>query len=312
MSKPGRVWVTGASGMLGREVLAELARRGLEAIGTDLEVDIADPVAVRAQLTAIGATCIFNCAAYTRVDDAEREPALARRVNAEGPEILGRAALAQGAALVHISTDYVFAGDASEPYREEMPTQPLGVYGQTKWEGEARLLALAPALTLYLVRTSWLFGPGGKNFVATMLDLLAAREELRVVHDQRGRPTYAPDLAAAALDLAGLGDGLSPHTPGLYHYANTGETTWHELTCRILDRARARGRSVATRVVHAVTTAEFPRPAPRPAYSVLDTGKLQATLGAAPPHWHDALERYLDAIDRGRSPSAMDPSPAQR
>ncbi len=298
------VWVAGASGMLGRAVSAELARRGVEVVGTDLEVDIADAGAVAETLARTGASHVVNCAAYTRVDDAEREEELARRVNAAGPEVLGRAALERGAALVHFSTDYVFAGDGGRPYVEDDPAAPHGAYARTKREGEERLLKLGPGLRLHLVRTSWLFGAGGPNFVATMLGLMATREELRVVADQRGRPTYAPDLAAAALDLAGLGTGGERAPDGCYHFANAGETTWHGFACRILERAAAFGLPVQARVVHPVTTAEFPRPAPRPAYSVLDTTKIAGALGRAPRPWHDALDDYLTALAADRAGGA--------
>ncbi len=290
------VWVAGASGMLGRAVCAELGRRGVEVVGTDLEVDIAEPGAVAAALARTGASHVVNCAAYTRVDDAEREEELARRVNAAGPEVLGRAALERGAALVHFSTDYVFAGDGGRPYVEDDPAAPRGAYARTKREGEERLLALGPGLRLHLVRTSWLFGAGGPNFVGTMLGLMASREELRVVADQRGRPTYAPDLAAAALDLAGLAAGGERAPSGCYHFANAGETTWYDFACRIRERAAALGFPVQARVVHPVTTAEFPRPAPRPAYSVLDTAKITAALARAPRPWHDALDDHLAAL----------------
>lgn len=298
------VWVAGASGMLGRAVGAELARRGFEVVGTDLEVDIADAGAVTETLARTGASHVVNCAAYTRVDDAEREEELARRVNATGPEVLGRAALERGAALVHFSTDYVFAGEGRQPYVEDDPTAPRGAYARTKREGEERLLALGPGLRLHLVRTSWLFGPGGNNFVVTMLGLIASRDELRVVADQHGRPTYAPDLAAAALDLAGLGAGGERAPDGCYHFANAGETTWHGFACQIRERAAALGFPVQARVVHPVTTAEFPRPAPRPAYSVLDTTRIAAALGRSPRPWHEALDEYLTALAAERAGGA--------
>lgn len=277
--------------MLGQAVAAQLRRLGHPFVGTDREVDITDAEAVRVQ--AEGFSHIVNCAAYTAVDAAERDEATAHRVNGEGPENLARAAATTGATLLHVSTDYVFDGEAEAPYGEDAPCAPRSAYGRSKLAGEAALRGFG---RVYVVRTSWLFGPGGPNFVATMIDLMRERETLRVVVDQRGRPTYTRDLAGAMLSLLGLSGPFDPGAaaaPGVYHFANAGETTWHGFAEAILAAGRARGLSLATQEIAAITTAEFPRPAPRPAYSVLDTARLESALGLRPRPFTAALEDYL-------------------
>jgi dTDP-4-dehydrorhamnose reductase len=274
--------------MLGTALRERLEAEGSEYVGSDLDLDITDAQAVRAFAEHERPDLIVNAAAYTRVDDAEREADAAQRVNALGAENLGRAAHAIGAKILHYSTDYVFNGQATTPYEETSPCAPLGVYGRTKHEGEERLMALASrGLSLCIVRTSWLFGEHGPNFVTTMLRLLADKDELRVVDDQRGRPTYAADLAMASLALAQRGSGI-------FHFANEGETTWHGFTVEIRRQCEELGVPIRTRVIHPISTAEFPRPAPRPAYSVLSTSRAAALLGKPPRHFRDALRDYLE------------------
>jgi dTDP-4-dehydrorhamnose reductase len=288
------VWLTGAGGMLGSALRAKLEGAGLRCLATDVNLDIADESAVLAFAKAERPAVIVNSAAYTRVDDAETNEGAAARVNAEGARVLGQAALEVGAKLVHFSTDYVFGGEgASEPYAEDAPTAPQGVYARTKLDGERRVLETASAGGRpYVIRTSWLFGENGPNFVKTMLGLLQTREELRVVSDQHGRPTYTHDLADAALELVGLGSRPAA-APGVYHFANSGATTWHAFTLGIRDACLSRGLPLKVQRILPVTTAEFPRPAPRPAYSVLSTARIEATLGRAPRPWSAALDDYL-------------------
>jgi dTDP-4-dehydrorhamnose reductase len=289
--------------MLGQAFADQLALSGAAVAATDRELDIGDAAVVAQFARAGGFAHIINCAAYTRVDDAETDEAAATAVNASGAGHLAAAAAAIGATLLHVSTDYVFDGRSSTPYLETDRCSPVGVYARSKHAGEVRVLATLPApptsqRRVYVVRTSWLFGAGGSNFVGTMLRLMAEREELRVVADQRGRPTYSQDLANAALALLGLGSGgRGPPPPsGIYHFANRGETTWHGLAQTILDRARALGFALRTRSVRPTSTREFPRPAPRPAYSVLATDKIEAVLGYAPRTWQAALEEHLARV----------------
>jgi dTDP-4-dehydrorhamnose reductase len=289
-----RVWLTGSAGMLGQAVARRLVSLGVDHQGTDREVDVTDPEAVHAQ--ARGFSHIVNCAAYTAVDVAEDDEAAAIGVNALAVDHLGRAAALTGATLLHFSTDYVFDGEAREPYRESSPCAPRGAYGRSKLSGEEALRDLPRC---YVIRTSWLFGAGGQSFVSTMLGLMREREKLRVVADQEGRPTHSRDLAEAALCLIGIAPGKTietPAVPGLYHFANAGATSWHGFALAILEAGLERGLPLVTRDVIPVTTAAFPRPAPRPAYSVLDTSRIEAALGAPPRPWRLALDDYLSEL----------------
>jgi dTDP-4-dehydrorhamnose reductase len=286
-----KIWLLGARGMLGTVLLERLSRLDVATVTSDLELDIADAERVLAFARGERPTLIVNAAAYTRVDDAETHEADAFRANGEGPGNLGAAAASVGARVLHFSTDYVFDGQGSEPYREDAPTAPRGVYARSKLQGEQRLLAACPEGAT-VVRTSWLFGPNGPSFVRTMTQLLAQKEELRVVDDQRGRPTYTVDLADAALSLVGLGHAGAP--PGVYHFANAGAVTWHAFTLAIRDACVRRGLPVKTERILPVTTAEFPRPAPRPAYSVLDTTRVEQALASAPRPFQATLDDYYE------------------
>ncbi|MGW5253426.1 dTDP-4-dehydrorhamnose reductase [Streptomyces sp. NPDC004012] len=274
--------VTGALGLLGQEVRAELAAdpdAEVTALGRD-RLDITDPAAVR---TAVdGHRMVVNCAAWTDVDGAEHSEAAATAVNGTGVRHLARACADTGALLLHISTDYVFPGDARRPYPEDAPTAPVNAYGRSKREGERAVAELLPG-TGYIVRTAWLYGAHGRNFVTTMLDLAARRPTLDVVADQHGQPTWARALARqlAALGRAALA-GRAP--AGIYHGTAAGHTTWHGLareTFRLsgLDPARIRP----------VGSDKFPRPAARPAFGVLGHDNW-ARAGLAPlPSWDDQL-----------------------
>jgi len=290
-----RILVTGAAGMLGSQLLLD-APEGTEAVGTDLAearpgspgvaevgVDLADERATEALFERLGTELagVIHAAAYTAVDRAEEEEELARRVNAVAPEVVAGACARRGLPLVAVSTDFVFDGTATEPYGEDVATSPLGVYGRTKLEGEERARAAHPRGT-FVVRTQWLYGPRGAHFPGTILRLAAERDELRVVDDQRGCPTTTLELAPALWDVLERGE------PGIYHAACEGVCSWYELA-----RATLELRGSATRV-DPCTTAEFPRPAPRPAYSALDCSKLTALRGRPLAGWREALARFLE------------------
>jgi dTDP-4-dehydrorhamnose reductase len=303
-SRARPIWLVGANGMLARALRRRLETAGLELRLSDRELDIGDAGAVLDFAQRETPQLIVNAAAYTRVDDAETDRDAAFRVNAEGPAHLARAAKAVGARLLHFSTDYVFDGNARVPYVESAPTAPQGVYGKSKLLGEERALSELPLAT-FVVRTSWLFGVGGANFVKTMLGLLRTREELRVVDDQRGRPTYTEDLAAAALGLVGL-DGIlrdGEAASGVYHFANSENVTWYGLCLAIRETLSGLGETVKTRRIVPVSTLEFPRPAPRPAYSVLATSKLEGTLKSTPRSYRAALDEYVrEELENERRP----------
>ncbi len=278
-----RCLVLGGTGMLGRRVVAEARSRGWAALGLSREqADVTGAAGDSGLLgwaEAFRPDVVVNCAAHTRVDACETESERAFAVNAAGAAQAAALAERAGAWLVHVSTDYVFDGRGSEPYAEDAPTGPLSVYGQSKLEGECRALAYERSV---VVRTSWLFGPGGPNFVATMVSLIeAGRLPLRVVADQEGCPTYTGFLARALLDLAVL------EASGIVHYRNREPVSWYAFAVAI-----ARLWSGAADVVP-VTTAEFPRPAPRPAYSVLDVGRFERLAGRRVEPWEWGLVETL-------------------
>jgi len=285
-----RLLVTGAAGMVGREVVEAGRGRGWDVVGLGrAELDVADQAAVRATVAAARADAVLNAAAYTRVDEAEADEEAARRANADGPAWLAEACASCGIPLIHISTDYVFDGQARRPYRPDDPAHPLGVYGRTKWEGEQ---AVRERLARHvIVRTSWVYAPHGRNFLRTIAALAREREELAVVGDQHGGPTLAADLAGALLESAAAAVAR-PDVAGTHHFANAGQTTWHGFASAIVEGLAPRGGVVCRRVVP-ISTADRGGPAPRPAYSVLDTTSWTATFGSAPRPWEAALADAL-------------------
>ena len=287
------VWLIGCGGMLGTEAAQKLADAGIDFVGTDREVDITDFDALDAfrQTQKEKITFIINCAAYTAVDKAEDEPALAEKINADGPRMIARVAKRAGARLIHISTDYVFDGAATAPYAEDAPLAPIGVYGRTKAAGEAAVQAETNAF--YILRTAWLYGDAGRNFVSTMIQAMNTRDSLKVVADQYGTPTYAADLAAVIIALirrAGEGAALPA---GIYHVTGLGETNWYEFAKEIQRQAGARGLITHECAIHPCTTAEYPTKAKRPAYSVLCKDKIQTLLGIQLRRWQESLAVFL-------------------
>ena len=271
--------VTGAGGQLGQRVQARLAAAGDEFVAvTRAELDIADPDSVGALLDAHRPAVVINAAAYTKVDDAEAHEADADRVNHIGAKVLAEAVARTGGRLVHVSTDYVFAGDADRPYEITDPTGPRSAYGRTKLAGERAVLAALPDRG-HVVRSAWVYGGPGPNFVDTMLRLEAERDTVDVVTDQIGSPTSAADLAAALVKL-----GRSAVPGGLLHFVNAGQGSWRDLACETFRLAGADPSRVRP-----TDTASFPRPAPRPAWSVLSTTAWTSAGLTAPRPWQDAL-----------------------
>jgi dTDP-4-dehydrorhamnose reductase len=280
--------ITGAGGQLGQRLVARLASSGESFVALSRgELDIADASAVGAALAAHRPAVVINAAAYTKVDDAETHESDADRVNHVGVRVLAEAVARCSARLIHVSTDYVFAGDAERPYEIDDATAPRSAYGRTKLAGERAVLAALPERG-YVVRSAWVYGGPGPNFVDTMLRLEGERETVDVVADQIGSPTSAADLAAALVELA---TGCPP--AGVLHYVNAGQASWYELA-----RETFRLAGADPSRVRPTDTASFPRPAPRPAWSVLSTAAWVAR-GLTPPRpWQDAL---ADVVAERRS-----------
>jgi dTDP-4-dehydrorhamnose reductase len=274
-----RVTVFGASGLLGQALVQELKTEQLTALSSQ-DTDLRDSVRVKQVIRDSHPDWIVVAAAYTDVDGCESNRDLAFAVNCEGAVHVAEAARDVGSRLIVLSTDYVFDGGKRSPYETGDPRNPINVYGESKACAEERLLEILPDVCI--VRTSWLFGLGGKCFPATILKLAASRQEISVVNDQRGCPTYTADLASTLAQLC------HKSARGIVHATNSGDCTWHEFATAIVRISR-----LAT-VVKAVTTADFPRPARRPAYSALSPSSLHA-CGIRMPDWQDALRRYLAA-----------------
>ncbi len=274
-----RIVITGAQGQLGTDLRQTLRDHQLTTL--DLPTfDLTHPDCAQAIVDA-APEVVIHAGAYTDVDGAERNPGLAMAVNAEGTERVASAAAKTGARLIYISTDYVFDGQGTRPYVETDPTNPISVYGESKLAGEQR--ALAGCDNTLVVRTAWLYGRHGKNFVKTMLQLAVERPCLEVVADQHGCPTFSEDLAGMIAKL------VAHPVQGVLHVTNGGHCSWHEFATEII---RLSGREVP---VEPITTADLPRPAKRPAYSVLSSGRLHH-LGFSMPTWQDGLQRFLNAL----------------
>jgi dTDP-4-dehydrorhamnose reductase len=280
--------ITGASGMTGSELLRLAPAQGWTCAGfTRDELDITDSSAVERFVARERPDVVINAAAYTAVDAAEAERELAMAVNGAGAGNVARAAEAAGAAMVHISTDYVFDGESAEPYKPDDPVGPVSAYGESKLAGE---IAVREACEHHaVVRTSWVYSHTGKNFVRTMLGKAAANAEVRVVNDQHGSPTSAADLAAALLGVAWQ-MRQSGVLGGTYHFSNSGTTTWYEFARAIFADA-----GVAAKVIP-VSSDEFRTAACRPAWSILDTTAITSTFGIVPRPWRDALRDTLSRI----------------
>ncbi|HEY2629249.1 MAG TPA: dTDP-4-dehydrorhamnose reductase, partial [Usitatibacter sp.] len=279
-----RVLVTGAGGQVGAETVRALAGRADVVAHDRTTLDLSNPGEITSRIREARPSVIVNAAAYTAVDKAESEPQLARAVNGIAPGIIAAEAKALGALLIHFSTDYVFDGAKREPYVEGDATHPLGVYGATKLEGE-RAVAQSGCAHVTL-RTAWVYGPAGKNFMLTMLRLADKGGPVRVVDDQRGAPTSSAQIARAVVLLLGGGVAVSAGSiertaasSGIYHATASGDTTWHGFATAIFEERARRSKEFRMPQVIPITTAEYPTPAKRPAYSVLSNAKLVETLG---------------------------------
>ena len=286
------IWLVGAGGMLGRQLAHEFAGRKFNFFASDREVDICRRQELQEFARGKNIGWIVNCAAYTAVDRAEGEPEQALAINAEGVENLARLAAELGARLIHFSSDYVFAGDGKEPYRENAQPRPLSRYGWSKWQGEIRLAARLD--TFFLMRISWLYGVYGPNFVHAMLKIFQEQPAARVVNDQFGSPTYASALAENIARLIESGS----ERYGVYHYCDSGAVSWFDFASRIMDLALEFGMIPKRIPLEAVPTSAFPTAAVRPCYSVLDSGKAVRELGFQVHDWQFNLQKFFLEIKR--------------
>jgi dTDP-4-dehydrorhamnose reductase len=278
--------VTGAAGMLGRDLVDLLGDTGVEVSGIGHDgLDITDGAAVHAAMRDIRPHVVVNCAAWTAVDDAEMHEAEATAVNGKGAANVASACAAIGARLIHLSTDYVFDGTAARPYAENDAPAPRSAYGRSKLAGEQAVLRTLPDGG-YILRTAWLYGEHGPNFIRTMIRLESQRDQVRVVADQHGQPTWTGDVAKQILLLA-----RSEAPPGIYHATNSGATTWHGLAQEVF---RLLGADPAR--VKPITTAEYPLPAPRPAYSVLGHNQWASAGLQEMPQWGESLGRAFPRV----------------
>ena len=289
-----KVLITGANGQLGRELVRLGQRVDFEVHSfSRQQLDITNKNQIEQIFPRISPSLVINAAAYTQVDRAENESDLAYAVNKNGPAYLARYCDDNHLKLIHISTDYVFDGTKGRPYQESDPIAPLGVYGQSKAQGETAIRSILP--NHIIVRTSWLYAVYGNNFVKTILKLATEKTTLRVVADQFGSPTSAADLANAVLTIARKISASEKNYWGTYHYCCKGITTWHALAEKIIELAMPYA-ALRARHVEAITTAEWPTPAKRPPYSVLDCSRLKSRFGIEPEAWQQSLKHTIDRI----------------
>lgn len=284
-----KILLFGGSGQLGYDIQIRAQDLNFEIVSPVIsEVNISEGPQVEYLASKIKPDLIINCAAYTAVDQAEKDKDEAYKINSVGARNIAQAAKSSGSRLIHISTDYVFDGKSNSPLTEEAPTNPLNVYGQSKLAGEKEILGLYPERSL-IVRTSSLYGRRGVNFVRTMLELFRTKKEVRVVSDQYMSPTWAGWLAEVLLDLGRI------NVSGIVHATGAGETTWFDFANAILRNAKRLEAQDELKIIP-ITAEEFARPAKRPQYSVLDCSKLKGVLGRSPMMWEDALKAHLREI----------------
>jgi dTDP-4-dehydrorhamnose reductase len=299
----GRILLTGATGQVGGELLKLLKLLGEVVAPTRSQMDLANASSVRETIRAVRPRWIVNPGAYTAVDKAELEPDSAYAINAEAVRVMGQEARTIGAGVIHFSTDYVFDGSGSAPYRETDATRPVSVYGASKLEGEIALTESGAGFLIF--RTSWVYGAQGKNFLLTILKLARERETLRVVADQYGAPTWSRDLAKMTAEVIGQCEatargrelaGVLADVGGVYHAAGGGETTWHGFAAEAVVLRREAEPGAPFAKIEAITTAEYPTPAKRPANSRMDCSRLTERFGWKMMDWRDSLRKVLTEL----------------
>jgi len=284
------IWIVGDKGMLGSELRREFKRSGLAFVGSDRDIDFLDPRALETFAAANAVTAIVNCAAYTAVDKAEDEPELCARLNIEGPENLAKLANKIDARLIHISTDYVFDGKSTKPYHEEDLVNPTGVYGRTKAEGERVIFAAFPKAIV--LRTAWLYGEFGNNFVYTMLKLMRKKDEIGVVTDQRGSPTWAKDLAKSIVTVL----NNQEEKCGIYHFTDEGNISWYDFALKIYEKGKQLDIIERNCRIVPLTTDQYPAKVRRPGYSVLSKEKIRKEFGIIVLDWDESLSNFIDEL----------------
>lgn len=291
-----KILIFGAKGQVGTSLVNALkAIEDLSLCALDREdCDFTDTQKIQEQISLIRPDLVINCCAYTAVDKAESDEITADLVNHTAMETIGKETHKLDAPVIHISTDYVYTGEAKEPYQETDETGPLSVYGKTKLLGDLSLTA--SNAKHIILRTSWVFGEHGANFVKTMLRLSEGRDEINVVSDQRGRPTYSGDIVASIVFFVEQIRTKKAVNWGIYHCSSNGETNWYEFAVAIFAAAKVNGLINKSMKVNPIPTSQYPTPAPRPLYSVLNTQKLEKTLGHKIPHWNIGLEKVLSFI----------------
>lgn len=286
-----KILVTGANGQLGKSVasLASIYPQFAFTFVNREQLSITNAAAVDQVFGDVRPNFVINAAAYTAVDKAETDVEGATAVNSTAPGMLAAASKKAGARFIHVSTDYVFSGTSETPYTEDHPTDPVNQYGRSKLAGE--LLVMKENASAIIIRTAWVYSEFGNNFVKTMMRLMKDRPQIGVVYDQVGAPTYAVDLAAAILDIiAKAAVNAETWVPGIYHYSNRGKISWYDFACAIKNRIGA------SSVVNAITTPEFPTPAKRPAFSLLDTQKIRDTFQLTIPQWEHSLDVCISRL----------------
>ena len=283
------VLVTGAEGQLGRETVLALQSKGFDVVGLGRkELDFIQPERVSEIVADHKADWVINCAAYTQVDKAEQEQHKARVINGDSAGAVAEGVKSYGGNLVHISTDFVFAGNQSRPYKESDSVNPTNVYGETKLVGEQKVLAILERAIV--LRTSWVYGLHGNNFVKTMLRLATERNQLQVVNDQIGTPTWTSDIVDAILALL-----VKPQS-GLFHFSNSGEVSWYDFAVEIIAKGKQLGFPIKTEKVLPIPSSSYPTAARRPAYSVLDKAKIDSVLDYPIPNWSVSLDKMMKGL----------------
>ena len=281
------VWLIGNKGMLGSEVEKILQKESIPYVATDVECDITDPAELERFVVGKQLSWIINCSAYTAVDKAEDEEQKALSINADGVGNIGRVAESIGATVIHVSTDYVFSGQKNGAYTEQDEPNPVGAYGRTKAEGERRLMEATQRH--FVIRTAWLYGKNGNNFVHTMLRLMKERDSINVVSDQWGTPTLADDLASLIVHIV----STASTKYGIYHFTNEGKTNWHGFASEIYRQAREVGLLTEGCKIYPISSNEYPAKAHRPANSVMSKEKVREQLHYFVAPWEAALNRFL-------------------